>query len=356
MERSTARPTRARAVRRRAGKMVGKKVKRLLSARWFKIVLSLVLVGILALKADVRELGGAVMEARASWLALALIGYVASQVLSTLRWCMLARPLGFREPVSHFLIGYFSGMYLNLFAPSTVAGDIGRALFLARGKSTRALAVTSVIADRGLGFVVLVWIAAIAVLLSGHNYPIPRPLYWAAWLAFPAMIAGWWWGPLLMVRFLPAGNKWRVLVERDLAPYRNDHRVLIPSSLLAAVFHILQVSTQIFIAWALNLNVPWGFFFVFVPVVNIAGMVPVSFSGVGVREFLYRFFLLPAGVDDHTAVAMGLLSSAIVLCTGLSGAPVFLWFHDREIDSAIAEAESAAGSDEADTVPVSDRT
>ena len=304
-------------------------LKKIFSSRWFKILLSLLLVGVLALKADVRELGGAVMEANPWWLVLALVGYVSSQVLSTLRWRMLARPLGFKEPVSHFLIGYFSGMYLNLFAPSTVAGDIGRALFLARGKKTRALAVTSVIADRGLGFVVLVWIAALAVLLGGHDYPIPRLLYLVAWLAFPTMIAAWWWGPLLMVKFLKPGNKWRVLVERDLAPYRNDHRVLVPSSLLAAVFHIMQVSTQIFIAWALNVKVAWGFFFVFVPIVNIAGMIPMSFSGIGIREFGYRYFLLPAGVDDHTAVAMGLLSSAIVLITGLTGAPVFLWFHDR---------------------------
>lgn len=329
-------------------------LKLILSSRWFKILLSLFLVGVLALKADVRELGGAVMEADPGWLILALFGYVASQVLSTLRWCMLARPLGFKEPIGHFLIGYFSGMYLNLFAPSTVAGDIGRALFLARGKKTRALAVTSVIADRGLGFVVLVWIAALAVLFAGHEYPIPRPLYWTAWVAFPAMIAAWWWGPLLVVRVLPARNKWRVLVERDLAPYRNDHRVLIPSSLLAALFHILQVSTQIFIAWALKVKVAWGFFFVFVPVVNIAGMIPMSFSGVGVREFGYRYFLMPVGVDDHTAVAMGLLSSAIVLITGLTGAPVFLWFHDRAApfpSEDLGEGEIAESADSEEEAP-----
>src|SRR5262245_66494452 len=114
------------------------------------------------------------MRAHAGWVAAAFLGFLASQVVSSIRWMMLARPLGFKEPFSYFFASYFTGMWMNLFAPSTVAGDIGRALYLAGGQKRRALAFTTVLADRGLGFVVLCWIGALATLLQpGYRLPIP---------------------------------------------------------------------------------------------------------------------------------------------------------------------------------------
>jgi len=293
------------------------------SSAWFKLGLSAVLLGVLLHKTDLSDLGDAVMHAQAGWVIAALIGYVASQVVSCVRWTMLARPLGFNEPFARFFTSYFTGMYMNLFAPSTVAGDIGRALFLAGGQKRRALAFTTVIADRGLGFVVLSWIGAVAVLTQ-PGYNIPAALYYAAWIVPTGTLVGWLFLPQLVVRMFKRGNRWRVLVERDLAAYWKDFRLLAKTSAVAIVFHTMQVLTQVLLARALGLRVPLAFFFVFVPVVNILGMVPVSFSGIGVREGGYWFFLAQVGVARSAALALGLLSSAVVLATGLLSGLVFL--------------------------------
>jgi len=199
-------------------------------------------------------------------------------------------------------------MYLNLFAPSTVAGDVGRALFLAGGRR-RTLAMTTVLADRGIGFVALAWVAAAAILLL-PNYPSQgallergdRPPGGRVTLAL---------GPLRAVRFLSSHNRWRVMVEQQLAPYWSDYRLLGVSFTLATVFHLVQIGTQILIAWALALHIPWTFFLIFVPIVNIAGMLPISLNGVGVREAGYWYFLSLIGVDRELAIALGLLSSAV---------------------------------------------
>ena len=120
---------------------------------------------------------------------------------------MLARALGFDEPFGHFFGSYFTGMYMNLFAPSTVAGDIGRALFLG-GQRRKALAFTTVIADRGLGFIVLSWIGAIAIFTQ-PGYRLPAMLYYGAWIIPPATLLGWLYGPRLVVRLFAPGNHWR---------------------------------------------------------------------------------------------------------------------------------------------------
>jgi uncharacterized membrane protein YbhN (UPF0104 family) len=299
------------------------RLKRILSSFYAKVTLSAVLLTLLLSRLDLRELRGVIMRARWSWVAAAVAMYLLSQILSALRWQMLARPLGFTEPFRRFALYYFNGMFLNLFVPSTVAGDVSRALLLSGATKRRGLAVTSVIADRGIGFIALVWIAAIAIVLL-TAYPLPPVLYWVG-VAAPFASAGvWWWGPLLAVRLLPRRNRWRTLVERDLEPYRNDHALLTSSLALAGVFHLTQILTQIFVARALALDIAWPFFFVFVPMVNIAGMLPISLSGVGVREACYWYFLSLVGIEHEPAIAYGLLSSAVVLACGLTGAPTLL--------------------------------
>ncbi len=293
------------------------------SSTWLKVSLSLGLLALLFWTTDRSDLRRAFSEARPGWAAASLLCYVGSMVVSSIRWTMLSRPLGFTAPYSHFFGSYFTGMYLNLFAPSTVAGDISRALYIAGGPGRRALALTTVLADRGLGFVVLVWIGSIAVLLQ-PGYHLPLPLYYGAWVVPPATLAGWLYVPRLVVQFFPNDSRWRKLVEKDLAPYWNDTRLLLATSVVAFVFHVMQVFSQVLLAWALGMDTPWPYFFIFVPMVNIAGMAPISFGGVGIREFGYIFFLHKAGIVRHTAMALGLLSSGVVLASNLVGGLVFL--------------------------------
>jgi len=292
------------------------------SSWWFKLCLSLVLLTVLLLRTDLSQLSHAFARANPWWVLIATVGYVASQVVACCRWTMLARALGFKERWGHFFWSYFTGMYMNLFAPSTVAGDIGRALFIG-GQKRKALAFTTVIADRGLGFIVLSWIGALAILAQ-PGYRLPRLLYYAAWVIPPATLLGWMFGPPLAVRVFAPGNRWRKLVDHDLAPYWRDIRLLGETSLVAFVFHTVQIVTQVLLAWGVGIKAPAAFFFIFVPVVNIAGMLPISFSGIGIREYGYMYFLHKIGVARHTAIALGLLSSTVVLVSGLTGGLVFL--------------------------------
>lgn len=299
------------------------RLKRILSSFYIKVTLSVLLLALLLSRLDLRELRGVFATADVGWLLAAIGAYLVSQVLSAARWQMLARPLGFNDPFARFALYYFNGMFLNLFVPSTVAGDVSRALLLSGPSKRRGLALTSVIADRGIGFIALVWISAAAIVLL-TAYPLPPLLYWIG-VAAPFASAGlWWWGPLLAVRWLPRRNRWRTLVERDLEPYRNDPALLTSSFALAGLFHLSQILSQIFVARALALDTAWPFFFVFVPMVNIAGMLPISLSGVGVREACYWYFLSLVGIEHEPAIAYGLLSSAIVLVCGLTGAPTLL--------------------------------
>ncbi len=311
--------------------------RRLLASKLVKIGLSILLLAVLLSRTDLSDLLTTVRTAQPGWVLVALVMYVVSQVVSAWRWMILARAVGFNEPFGTYFRSYFAGLYLNLFAPSTVAGDIGRALYIAGAKRSRALALTTVIADRALGFVVLVFIGALAVLTQ--PYRMPRSLYLSSWIVPPAALLLWLFGPQLMVRLFSPTSRWRKLVERDLDPYWKDSRLLIGTSLIAAVMHVLQIVAQLVLAWALALDPPAMFFFTFVPVVNILGMLPISFNGIGVREAGYIFFMSRVGIEGHSALAVGLLSSGIVLFTGILGALVFA-LSRSQLRAATAEGDA----------------
>lgn len=294
-----------------------------LSSRWAKLALSAALLGVLLHETDLGEIRAALAAADPALLGTALLGLIASQVVSAYRWYLLARPLGFDERFPIVCGYYFSGMYLNLFGPGTVTGDVGRTLFLAGGRRRRALALTTVVAHRAIGFVALVWITATAIALL-PDQPLPPPLRWLAALAIPATVVGWLRGPRLAARLLPAGHRWRRMIEHDLDPYWHNHRLLAAGLALAAAAHLIQLGAQLAVARALGLALPWSFFLVSVPLVNVAAMLPITLQGIGVRESGFLLALAALGVPREAALALGLLTSAVTMAAGLTGLPVFI--------------------------------
>ena len=70
---------------------------------------------------------------------------------------------------------------------------------------------------------------------------------------------------------------------------------------------------------ALALDVPFAAIAVFVPLVSLAGMVPVSVNGLGVREALYILLFGRIGVPAETAVSLALLYLAVTFLASLPG-------------------------------------
>jgi uncharacterized membrane protein YbhN (UPF0104 family) len=113
------------------------------------------------------------------------------------------------------------------------------------------------------------------------------------------------------------------------------------------LYHLLQIASQVLLAWALGIKAPLSYFLIFVPLVNIAGMAPVSFSGIGVREYGYVYFLGKLGIERHTAVALGLLASAVVLASGIAGGLVYLLWKNEKLELATRAARRAVEENDA---------
>src|SRR5438128_6925729 len=112
---------------------------------------SVTLLACLAWRIDWHQVALALRQVHwSSWL-LGVGLYSATQVVSSLRWQLLAQPLGFRQPLGQFVRLYFIGMFFNLVLPTSVGGDVVRAWYLAENSRRRSAALVSVLLERGSG-------------------------------------------------------------------------------------------------------------------------------------------------------------------------------------------------------------
>ncbi len=304
-----------------------------MSSRWFKVSLSLGLLFILFSSVEVAHLVRQLRAARLDYVGLAFCGYLLGQTASAYRWRLLARPLGFGQPLHTFVAYYFAGMYLNLFAPSVVAGDVGRGYLLAQGRARLGAALHSVLADRVSGLVMLVWVSAGGFLLCGPSV-LPVELYYGMLAAAGGSIVLWWGLPRFVERCTAPGNIIRRFVDRLSLPYHKDLTLLSSVCGLSVCFHLFQLSLQGVVAASLGLTVPLWYLILFVPVVQIFSTLPVSFGGLGVREGGYVLCLALWGIERDEALAFGLVWSAIVLGANMCGGLAFFVFPDVGFSAA----------------------
>jgi uncharacterized membrane protein YbhN (UPF0104 family) len=270
--------------------------------------------------------------AKFSYVALALAVYLACQLFTAFRWAILARPLGFDAPFKEFGLYCLIGMFFNLFAPSTVGGDVTRIYYLARsGKQNQGEAwavatipaAVSVFMDRALGMVVLVWLGAIGLALF-PAYAVPTAIRTSTFALALAFMIGGLLLPLLR-RILPEdGHAIIVKLRFALRAYHNHWAVIPWAIVISFLLHLTQAWMHLMMGRALQIDVPFSFCIILYPLVGTFAALPVSLNGIGLREGGYLFLLGVIGITSEKGVAFGLLLFLIVIIDSLLGGILFL--------------------------------
>jgi glycosyltransferase 2 family protein len=270
-------------------------------------------------------------EAKFSYIALVLAVYLVTQCVSAVRWTVLARPLGIKTPFKDMVRYYLIGMFFNLFAPGTVGGDVSRVYYLVRDEEAQAKgrgvttvhAAMSVLMDRGIGMLVLVWLGAVGLLLF-PAYPIPTPVRAATLLLALAILVGVLL-VLLLRRLLPEdGHQLVVKLRLALRSYRTHWQALAAATLLSLVVHLIQAWMHVAMGRALDLDLPFSFCLIVYPLVGTFSAIPITVNGLGLREGGYVFLFAVLGIGTEKGVAFGILLLLIVALDSLLGGLLFL--------------------------------
>jgi uncharacterized membrane protein YbhN (UPF0104 family) len=285
-----------------------------------RLVISVVLLGWLASRTDWGQVGETFGQLRLAWWLGAVGLYVAIQVVSAFRWQVVARPLGFRQSLAAFTGFYFIGMFFNLFLPTSVGGDVVRAWYLDGGTGRRLSAFLSAFVDRFSGLLLLLGLACVAAAFCPPGLP--------AWICYSA------WGTgacaLVALIMLPAVARWTGRFARirrlsqDARLYLQHPRLLFWSGVLSLIIQAANVVVVWMVGRALGAVIPWNYYCVFVPMVTLLTLLPVSLNGMGVREGGTVLFLAPLGLAQGTALSLAFLTFAVYGAASLLGGGVYL--------------------------------
>jgi len=298
---------------------------------------------------------------RMDW-PVAVVGLVVMAVvfpLQTWRWLLLMRC---RRMAVGFMRAFrltMAGLFFNFCMPGTTGGDVVKAYYTAKNSGQTTTAVISVLLDRVVGMIGLVLLAATVGLMLWHE-----PWVWRITLGL--------WGGLAVLAIAATGYLWpgwrRVLgldrlqgrlpggellarLDRAARAYRHHKATVAGTIAISLVVHACLMTSAALVGKALGVGHSFWLLIAVLPLVLLAGSVPITFQGLGVMEWLTLALLLDPGEPElataNQLVGMLLLFRLCMLAYALLGSLVLLrgdiHLFPEKSDAGEVEAASTAG-------------
>ncbi|MBI2903450.1 MAG: flippase-like domain-containing protein [Candidatus Methylomirabilis oxyfera] len=303
---------------------------------WLKLLVSLALLAFLFSRTDLPAIWALFRSLRLPLLLSSVVLYLLAQILSTLRWRCLLQAEQINLSTWRLMLLYFEGMFFNLMLPTVIGGDVVRGYQIFRLTEQKESSLASILVERLSGYVALIMIACVALLL-GYPYlrdPVTVWLIAASGAGIIGIIAGLLSDQLQMLLFKllhRAGlGRFHETLQRfygALQRYWKHRRALLQALGLSLILQSLLIIIFYLISRSLNLSVPLRSFFLFVPLISVVSMLPISVAGLGLREGSSVYFFAKVGLDSAGALSLSLLWFAVTACCSGLGGIVFLVGH-----------------------------
>jgi len=309
---------------------------------------SIGLIVLIVMNLDTSELG----ETLAAVSIATLIGLTAIdlflRILSAYRWHVLFRCTNSSAAFSETARITFVASFLGQALPGVIGVEALRVYGLARSSADAAGAFASVVADRVFGLLSLVLLMFAGLIIGPHE--LQSLVLVPALTAFAILVIA---VLLLMIpvtrhlfeQSLPSAllNKvkhWIDQVYDCFDHYKARPGLLAYSLVLALSFQILRVCLFFAAALMIGESPSFIYFVVLVPIVMFAALLPISISGLGVREAgLVVLFSRFDVMDSAPAFTIAILVFVSGFLSTLPGG----WIYARQrkrLDAVMKRAKS----------------
>jgi uncharacterized protein (TIRG00374 family) len=290
-----------------------------------KIIVSTVIIIILIYKIDINCLWRLFKIFNWQYGVLAVASLWVSLWLITIRWQLVLQNFFKQKNQIIYLLKLVNiGFFFNQGLPSTVGGDFYRVWTITKSGLNRQVAIVSVVNDRLLGLVAtLMWCFFGGI--SQWNY-LKNTALASVTILTMVMFAGVI-SVILTFYKIPLSNKYKLITKcknfsQDLAKIWCKTTIIkmLFVALLSMFFSMLP-----FYLIALGLGVKLSIVqtLLIVPLVFLAGALPISFAGWGVREGILVFALTFYGVPTEQSLAIAIVFGLAQLIAAIPG---FFWY------------------------------
>ncbi len=269
-------------------------------------------------------------------LILSVLIFPVTFLITTYRWHKLLKALDIHIDLARTFVLNMVGAFYNTFMPGSTGGDLLKAYYASKHTPHRTHAVLSVIIDRVIGLLALVIMGGVMasqqyLRSSNHLDPAIRACRRVA-LGSALILAGVLTG--LVIFFVPALRKLLVVdyilsklpmqkhvqhAIQVMRIYKRRPGLVLWALLITFPVHITVVISAMIAGMAFGLPIPPLYYFVVVPVIVLAGAIPISPQGAGVMEFFAIHLTKQHGVTVGQAFALTMSIRVVQMFWNLTG-------------------------------------
>ncbi len=223
------------------------------------------------------------------------------------------------------------GNCFQLFLPSSASADVVKGYFSARRTDNKGTPLSAIVVGRVLGVTCALAIAVLAIWVvreAGTRAAVLRnPALWIASGGLAALIVVLSQLNTILrmnarsVSWLKGRRVGRVLVDtaQSLGTYRERKRLLVGGLVLSGTIQVLTILASYAVFVGLGWNVELAILTIYLPLVYLFTMLPISFNGMGVRETLLVYFLADYGCTNELVIGYAVVSYGMVITVGMVG-------------------------------------
>ena len=266
------------------------------------------------------------------YLAGAVILFLISYIVLSIRWQVLVSGYGLRIPTYVLFQYYLIGLFFNNFLPTGIGGDVLRIYNLIQRSGERTIGFASVMTERLMGISATLILAILSLLFFPTGLKTNLLLF---------MVVGMLMGIILFFFLIFQDNffkKFSAGVEKirifrfgervlkfleALRFYHNSKSIYLKILLISLVSQSLMITMTFFLARALDIQVSLMYLFFVVPITFLLTMLP-SINGLGVREGGFVFLLGKIGVTEAAAISLSFTTILIPMVISIAGGVLFM--------------------------------
>jgi hypothetical protein len=274
----------------------------------------------------------------------ALAVYMLLHLVGVAKWRLVVNAAGgglaFRDAVR----AYYMGLFGNTFLPSIVGGDVVRAGVAFGAVRSRGGLILGSLVDRLQDMLALAAVAGVGALLSPRVLDDQsRRIFLTLGGVLTALsIVGGIALVMTPVKRLPwKARRFLVRVRQALRATAARPSALVTALLLGILLQALLTVLNWWLGVQIGITIPLYVWLFVWPLAKIAGLLPVTQNGIGVREAAQAVLFAPFGVSAASAVATGLVFEVVILSGGMVGG-LIAWLLSRSPETRQALAARAA--------------
>jgi hypothetical protein len=254
-----------------------------------------------------------VKEADVYYILAALAIFPLTVIITSLRWHELLKALDIRLTIARTFVLNMVAMFYNTIVPAgSTGGDFLKAYYVWLQTHHRTRAVMSVIVDRAIGLLALIILGGTMAALQSK---IPRchQVAIASAAIVAAVVVGIvvFYVPMLRritgLEFLIKRLPWQKQVGNAIETMHIFARrpfLVLGALLVSFPVHMVVITSAQLCGIAFGLHIGSFYYWTAVPVIVLAGAIPISPQGAGVMEYFAIKLLEPQGATVGQAIAL----------------------------------------------------